>query len=106
MADKFATNYNPRRWLWGINHMSRQRITTKLRKNHCFIEAARLLDENGLRYEVHPPTGKGHPFLLIENPDPSQEPIKMHIACTPRSRSPGRFTITTLRRKLEAAGLM
>ena len=27
--------------------MSRQRITTKLRKNHCFIEAARLLDEMG-----------------------------------------------------------
>lgn len=86
--------------------MSRQRIIAKLRKNHCFNEATALLDGLGLHYEVHPPTGKGHPFILIDHPDPAQDQIKMHVACTPRGKSPSRYTITELRRKLEAAGLM
>ena len=85
--------------------MSRQRITAKLRQNHCYRECVRLLEHLGLRYTVHPPTGKGHPYILIKNPNGS-EPIKMHFASTPKTFGTGNRTISDLRRKLEAAGLI
>ena len=86
--------------------MSRMRITAKLRKNQCFIEATRMLDELGLHYDVHPPTGKGHPFLLIKHPDPDHDPIKHLVACTPKSYATGPRAVASLRRKLQAAGLI
>ena len=86
--------------------MSRNRITAKLRKNTCFQLCTKLLDDLGLAYEVHPPTGKGHPFILIEHPDPDQDPIRHLVACTPKSYATGPRAVGTLRRKLEAAGLI
>jgi hypothetical protein len=86
--------------------MSRQRIIAKLRKNYCYAECARMLDDLGLAYDLHPPTGKGHPFLLIQHPDPEQDAIKQHVATTPHSRSSGRRTIADLRKKLIRANLI
>ena len=83
--------------------MSRNRIIAKLRKNHCFQKTCALLDEMKLRYEVCPPTGKGHPFLLIENPNGEQ--IRHHMACTPKSYKSGDRAVSELIKKLEAAGL-
>ena len=85
--------------------MSRDRIKEKVRKNWCFQEATRLLESLDLKFSVHKPTGKGHPFLLITHPT-GGEAIRMHIACTPRSRSTGRSTIATLRHKLADAGIL
>ena len=85
--------------------MSRMRIITKLRKNQCFQLCAKLLDDLGLAYEVHPPTGKGHPFILIEHPH-SGEQIKFLVAATPKSYATGPRSVASLRRKLEAAGLI
>lgn len=85
--------------------MSRMRITAKLRQNHCYRECVRMLDALGLAYSVHPPTGKGHPFIEVQNPA-GGDPIRQHVATTPKTHSTGNRTVTRLRRKLEAAGLV
>lgn len=85
--------------------MSRQRIEAKVRKNWCFQEATRLLDRHGLAWKLYPPTGKGHPYLLIDNPN-GGEPIRMHMATTPKSRGTGRATLSGLRHKLIRAGVL
>ena len=84
--------------------MSRNRIIAKLRKNHCFQKTTALLEEMSLRYEVCPPTGKGHPFILIENPN-GGDPIRHHMACTPKTYKSGDRAVSELIKKLEAAGL-
>jgi hypothetical protein len=85
--------------------MSRMRISAKLRQNHCYNECAKLLDDLGLRWEINPPTGKGHPFFSITRPD-GGEPIIQSVSCTPRSRGTGRTTLAMLRRKLKQAGIL
>lgn len=85
--------------------MSRMRIITKLRKNTCFQLCTKLLDDLGLEWQVHPPTGKGHPFILIENPN-GGDPIKHLVALTPKSYATGPRAVATLRRKLEAEGVI
>ena len=85
--------------------MSKPRIIAKLRKNHCFQLCTRLLDDIGLAYEVHSPTGKGHPFLLIEHPLGGEQ-IKFLVAATPKSYATGPRSLASLRRKLEAEGLI
>lgn len=45
---------------------SKSRLINKVRKNLCYRECARILDEIGLEWELCPPTGKGHPFLAIQ----------------------------------------
>ena len=84
--------------------MSKPRIIAKLRRNHCFQQATALLEEMRLRYEVHPPTGKGHPFIEIEHPHGGAS-IRMHVACTPKRYKTGDKTLKTLIKKLEDAGL-
>ena len=85
--------------------MSRMRIITKLRKNTCFQLCTKLLDDLGLTWEVHPPTGKGHPFILIEHPNGGEQ-IKFLVAATPKSYATGPRSVGNLRRKLESAGLI
>lgn len=85
--------------------MSRMRITAKLRQNHCYRECVRLLDALGLDYSVHPPTGKGHPFIEVRDPG-GGDPIRYHVATTPKTHSTGSKAVSNLRRKLEAARLV
>lgn len=87
--------------------MSRSRIIAKVRKNKCYRDYVRLLDDLGLLHELHPPTGKGHPFMLIHDPqNPDAEPVKFHVACTPRRRVASTYMVTVLRQKLDAAGFI
>ena len=85
--------------------MSRMRITAKLRRNECFKRCTQFLDDHRLAYEVCRPTGKGHPFLLVQHPQ-GGDPIKHLLALTPKSYATGPRSVATLRRKLEAAGLI
>lgn len=85
--------------------MARMRIEAKVRRNHCYIEMTRILDQHGLRYELHPPAGKGHPFLAIKHPEPGRDPIIQHVACSPKGFKTGRRALGTLRRKLREAGI-
>lgn len=82
--------------------MSRMRIEAKIRKNADFIALTRFLDCIGFRHDVHPPTGKGHPFLRIDLPDGRQ--IDFHIACTPAGHCNAGARVTRLRRRLADAG--
>ncbi|MGP9790680.1 hypothetical protein ACTZWY_11975 [Roseinatronobacter sp. NSM] len=81
------------------------RLIAKVRRNQCYIDCARLLDDLGLPYELHRPTGKGHPFLLVENPNNPSEPIKHHVACTPRKYKSRSVSLMMLRRKLTEGGI-
>ena len=85
--------------------MSRMRIITKLRKNHCFQGVTRLLDSLGLRWEVHSPTGKGHPFLMVEHPHGGED-VRITLASTPAARSTGRSAVRLAKHRLREAGLM
>lgn len=83
--------------------MSRMRIMAKVRRNHCYQQQVQLLDELGLPYELHPPTGKGHPFLLIQAPTGGT--IRHSIATTPKRRNTGDEAARLLRARLEQHGI-
>lgn len=82
--------------------MSRMRIAAKIRKNPDYKSIDRFLDQHGFRHEIHPPTGKGHPFLRIDLPDGRQ--LDFHIACTPAGRCNADARLARLRRHLADAG--
>lgn len=46
--------------------MTTNRLLNAIRKNPDFMEAERCLDSLDLTWELYPPTGKGHPYLLVE----------------------------------------
>jgi len=52
-----------------------------------------------------PPTGKGHPFLVIESPTGGQ-PCRYPIACTPNGHGNNARKIAKLRRQLRALGFI
>lgn len=82
--------------------MSRMRIAAKIRKNPDYKSIDRFLDQIGFRHEIHPPTGKGHPFLRIDLPDGRQ--LDFHIACTPAGRCNADARLARLRRHLADSG--
>lgn len=85
--------------------MSRQRITAKVRTNADYQAYASFLDGIGLRFSVHKPTGKGHPFLLIEHPS-GGEPLRFTIACTPRGKGSVERKVSHLKRELRKGGII
>lgn len=85
--------------------MSRQRIGAKVRTNSDFKAMTAYLDSIGLRWRVAPPTGKGHPSLLIDIPG-ADEPMRYPIACTPKSSIPAAAKVGMLRKALRQAGVM
>ncbi len=62
--------------------MSRNRMAERVRKNDDFVEIKRYLTDRNLPFEVLPPTGKGHPILLVFLP--WGETVRTTITCTPR----------------------
>lgn len=81
----------------------RSRLIQKVRKNQCFKECTRILEDMGLEWELRPPTGKGHPFLLIRT---EAGEIRQHIATTPATRSAGYLrTVSIMLQKLKDAGV-
>lgn len=86
--------------------MSRQRISAKVRTNADYQAIGAMLDGLGLRWSVHPPTGKGHPFLLIESPQEGGEPSRYPISCSPRGYSSTAAKVARLRRHLRIVGFI
>lgn len=82
--------------------MSRMRIEAKLRQNDEYKATARFLDKVGLRFTVHPATGKQHPFILIQMPDGTE--FRHSVACTPKGGGNPAGALAYLRRKLREAG--
>lgn len=83
--------------------MSKSRMEAKVRKNPDFIACTDYLDQLGLKWEVLPPTGTGHPKLSILLPN--GETYKHPIPCTPRqSVNPGVALSKLKRRLLELLG--
>lgn len=82
---------------------SESRIIQKVRKNHCYQQQVQILHDLGLSFELHPPTGKGHPFLLIQNPNGGT--IRHSVATTPKRRSTGNGAVNLLRRRLLQHGI-
>lgn len=83
--------------------MSRQRIIQKVRKNADYQALARFLEEQGLQWEVLPPTGKGHPFMRISLPDGGT--IDYQISCTPMGGCNVKSRVASLRRALIERGV-
>lgn len=84
--------------------MSRMRIEAKVRKNADFQAIKRYLNDIGLRFETHRPTGKGHPFIRIDLPGGGT--LDQFITCTPRGRSNPDAYVSKLRRALISAGAL
>lgn len=82
--------------------MSRMRILAKVRNNPDYIALARFLDSIGFRYVVHPPTGKGHPFLRISLPHGVD--LDHYITCTPKGHINSDARVARLKRALASAG--
>jgi hypothetical protein len=83
--------------------VSRDRITAKVRTNADFKAMTSWLDSQRLQWSVHAPTGKGHPYLMVERPK-GGEPVKHSIACTPRQSVAAAAKVASLKRTLRAAG--
>lgn len=62
--------------------MSKNRILAKVRTNDDYSAIADYLKSIGFHHTVHPPRGKGHPFIRIKLPHGPE--VEMNIACTPR----------------------
>lgn len=83
--------------------MSRMKLATKLRQNAEYPAVVDLLDQLGLKFELFPPPGKGHPFLQIAIP--GREPLIFHVNCTPRAGGNPKSALGRLRRALRSAGV-
>ena len=77
---------------------SKSRLVQKLRQTPHFPAMERYLDGLGLRWSINPPTGSGHPYLLIQMPDGRE--IKHSVACTPRSSTNPDATLSRLKRAM------
>lgn len=77
------------------------RIGAKVRKNPDYVAAAGYLDQIGLRHEVKPHPGKGHPFLLITLPH--GDTMAFSIACTPKMRISQEAVVARLKRAIKLA---
>lgn len=70
----------------------------KVRKNPDFIACTEYLNSLGLKWEVLPPTGSGHPKLAILMP--SGEIYRHPIPCTPRQSTDPGVALSKMKRKL------
>ena len=81
---------------------SKQRIGNKLRQNDEYTAICRYLEGKSLTHTAHPPTGHGHPYLLIDLPN--GETLRHSVACTPRGGGHPPKALAYLRKKLREAG--
>lgn len=84
--------------------MSRMKLATKLRQNVEYPAVVSFLDGLGLKFDLFPPPGKGHPFLKIDIPGRA-EPLTFHLNCTPRAGGNPKSALGRLRRALRSAGV-
>ena len=84
--------------------MSRMRIKAKVRKNADYQAIEEFLNGTGLDWQLHPPTGKGHPYITIDKP--GHETMRHTIACTPKGRISAQRSVSSLKRKMQEAGLL
>ena len=61
---------------------SRCRLINKVRKNADYVAVLSWASRNGLSVILEPPTGKGHPKIVITD---GTTMLRRPIACTPRS---------------------
>jgi len=81
---------------------SKCRIVTKLRQNDEYKAITRFLDDHSLKFTTHPPTGTGHPFIVVNLPNGDQ--MRQSIACTPKGGGYPKRAIGHLRASLREAG--
>lgn len=81
---------------------SKQRIGNRLRQNADFNAIKNWLNAADLPFTVHPPTGKGHPYIIITMHDGTE--FRHIVACSPRAGGHQAGAISHLRRKLREAG--
>ena len=83
--------------------MSKSRMEAKVRKNPDFEACTKFLDGLGLKWEVLPPSGSGHPRLSILLP--SGNTYLHPIPCTPRTKMhPGKAVSKLKHRLAEVLG--
>lgn len=72
----------------------------KVRKNPDFQAITRWCEEAGLSWELHSPTGKGHPFLTITD---GAVQIRKTISLTPSPCMNANRAVRSTKRKWDAA---
>lgn len=63
----------------------RRGLYQKVRKNLDYLTATSYLNQIGAKWSLVPPTGKGHPILLVEHGGKS---IRFPISVTPGRTNP------------------
>jgi hypothetical protein len=82
--------------------MSKPRLHVKLKQNSEYPAITGFLSKVGFRFELHAPTGKGHPFLRIRLPDGHD--LDHYINSTPKGNGNPRNALCKLRLALRNAG--
>jgi|GEM_PF-2959919 len=82
--------------------MSKPRLHIKLSKNAEYPAITGYLEKVGFCFELHNPTGKGHPFIRIKLPDGRD--LDHFINSTPKASGNPRAALGKLRRALKGVG--